>query len=472
MKLPTQLPSPKQSAQRLPLWDEKEVGMAGDSSREFTIQSLLDSGVIISHKDGNYGSNYPRVEEFGNAGVPFLTAKSLSNGYVDIAGAPRLNDERAESLRFGFVEAGDVLLSHNATIGRVAVVPEYPGRLLIGTSLTYFRLDPQHILPRFFAVCLSGKAFQDELAAVMSHSTRNQVPITAQRTLRVVIPPLPEQRAIAHILGTLDDKIELNRRMNETLEAMARALFQSWFVDFDPVRAKAERRDSGLPKPIADLFPDSFQDSELGEIPKGWKVRPFANTIEIIGGGTPKTSIAEYWNGDIPWFSVVDAPSGSDVWVVDTEKKITCEGIENSSTRLLPVGTTIISARGTVGRIALVGVPMAMNQFCYGLCGEDGTHGYFAYFTTRELVASLQQHAHGSVFDTITRDTLAGVSVALPSPTIIETFESRIGSSLERIRVALLESRTLAALRDALLPKLISGELRVKDAERVAGRHT
>ncbi len=290
------------------------------------------------------------------------------------------------------------------------------------------------------------------------------------RAMRLVIPEPDEQRAIAHILGTLDDKIELNRKMNETLEAMARALFKSWFVDFDPVRSKAEGRDTGLPKHLADLFPATFEDSELGEIPKGWEVKAFADTIEIIGGGTPKTSVAEYWDGDIPWFSVVDAPTASEVWVVDTEKKVTRAGVENSSTRVLPVGTTIISARGTVGRIALVGVSMAMNQSCYGLQGRAGAHGFFNYFSTRELVARLQQHAHGSVFDTITRDTLAGVSVATPAAALIEEFEKRVAPSLQRIRAGLLEARTLAALRDTLLPKLISGELRVKDAERFVER--
>ena len=280
------------------------------------------------------------------------------------------------------------------------------------------------------------------------------------------VPKLDEQRAIAHILGTLDDKIGINRRMNETLEAIARALFKSWFVDFDPVRAKAEGRDPRLPKPIADLFPDRLVASVLGEIPEGWEAQPFADTVEIIGGGTPKTSVAEYWNGDISWFSVVDAPTGSDVWVVDTEKKITREGVENSSTRILPVGTTIISARGTVGRIALVGLPMAMNQSCYGLRGKVGTRGSFTYFATRELVSSLQQRAHGSVFDTITRNTLAGVYVAVPPANLIKEFENRIDPILEHIRVSLLGSRTLAALRDALLPKLLSGEIRIKDAKK------
>jgi len=287
------------------------------------------------------------------------------------------------------------------------------------------------------------------------------------KALDVVLPPEPEQRAIARILGTLDDKIELNRRMNETLEAIARALFKSWFVDFYPVRARADCRDTGLPKSLADFFPNSFENSELGEIPRGWQVQPFADTVEIIGGGTPKTSVADYWNGDIPWFSVVDAPTESDVWVVDTEKKITGGGIVNSSTRVLPVGTTIISARGTVGRTALVGVPMAMNQSCYGLRGKVGTHGSFTYFAARELVASLQQRAHGSVFDTITRDTLIGVPVVTPPPELIEAFESRVAPAMGRTLAALFNSRALTILRDALLPKLISGNLRIKNTKRM-----
>ena len=155
---------------------------------------------------------------------------------------------------------------------------------------------------------------------------------------------------------------------------------------------------------------------------------------------------------------------------MDTEKKITKQGLENCSARLLPVGTTIISARGTVGRIALVGVPMAMNQSCYGLRGNFGSQGIFNYFATREIVLILQQHAHGSVFDTITRDTLGSVQVANPLLEVVEAFESQIGPMLRRIRESLNESRTLAALRDTLLPKLISGELPVKDAEKFIGK--
>ncbi len=195
----------------------------------------------------------------------------------------------------------------------------------------------------------------------------------------------------------------------------------------------------------------------------------FSNTVDIIGGGTPKTSVAEYWNGSIPWFSVVDAPDDSDVWVMTTEKQITQAGVANSSTRVLPIGTTIISARGTVGRVALVGVPMAMNQSCYGLRGKRGRTGAYTYFSTRQLVSVLRQHAHGSVFDTITRDTLRGISVAFPPEQLVETFETLVEPLFLRIRTALLQSATLRATSDLLLPKLIFGELRVPDAERIVG---
>jgi type I restriction enzyme S subunit len=281
--------------------------------------------------------------------------------------------------------------------------------------------------------------------------------------------------------------------MNETLEAMARAIFKSWFIDFDPVidnalragnpipstlsekaarrremlaRAKAEGRDSCFPKHIAALFPDHFVDSELGLIPEEWETVTFAETVDIIGGGTPKTSVIEYWDGDIPWFSVVDAPLESDIWVIDTEKKISQLGLENSSTRVLKEGTTIISARGTVGKVALVGMPTAMNQSCYGLRDKKSELGFFTYYATQALVSNLLQRTHGSVFATITRDTLKSVIVVSPPENFIRVFENNITPLLYFIRKSIFESRTLAALRDALLPKLISGEFRVDDAER------
>ncbi len=403
------------------------------------------------------------ASEYVPEGIPFLRSQNVDYLRINTDDIKFITPEFHQRLRKSSLAPGDVVIVRTGKPGTCAVIPDW---LPVSncSDLVIVRCGKE-IDARFLA-CFVNSVASHHVAAHLVGAVQQHFNVGSARTMRLLLPDIDEQRAIAHILGTLDDKIELNRRMNETLEAIVRALFKSWFVDFDPVRATAEGRDPGLPKHIADLFPDSFEDSELGEIPKGWKTQPFADTVEIIGGGTPKTSVPGYWNGSIPWFSVVDAPCDGDVWVVDTDKKITQAGADNSSTRVLPEGTTIISARGTVGRIALVGVPMAMNQSCYGLRGKIDSKGFFTYFRTRELVESLKRHAHGSVFDTITRDTLAGVTVASPGATLIRTFEGVIGPTMERMRKSLLESSRLTAMRDALLPKLISSELRVRDTER------
>ncbi len=424
---------------------------------------------------GPFGSNI-KSENYRQSGVPVI--RGINLGERD--GAPFiadnfvfLDEEKADNLVSSNCSPNDIVFVAQGTVGKVGIVPSDTPyrRFVLSQNLMKVTVDLKRADPRFVFYFYRTSAGQHEIMCRVNPTGVPCIskPLTSLRQLGIRLPSdINEQRAIARILGTLDDKIELNRRMNGMLEGIARAIFKSWFVDFDPVRAKAEGRSPGLPKPIADLFPDSFKNSELGEIPKGWEVDSFAATVEIIGGGTPKTNVPEYWDVDIPCFSGVDTPKESDIWVVETEKKITQAGVENSSTRVLPEGSTIISARGTVGKIALVGVPMAMNQSCYGLCGKVNRHGSLTYFATRGLVSSLKRHAHGSVFDTITRDTLAGVEVVVPPSTIGEAFEQVVRPTLERIRGNLFECRALVALRDTMLPKLISGELRVKDAERFA----
>ena len=313
---------------------------------------------------------------------------------------------------------------------------------------------------------------EDSLPSLLAQATGSTFPnVSSQQLSSIPFPDIPvnDQRAIAHILGALDDKIELNRKMNETLEAMARAIFKSWFVEFDPVRAKAEgRAPAGMDPETAALFPESFQDSEIGEVPRGWREGVINESIEILSGGTPKTSVTEYWDGNIPWYSVEDAPNDHDVFVIDTKRHIAAAGVESSATQILPMGTTIITARGTVGKLALTAVPMAMNQSCYGV---RGTHGYpdlFTYYSLRKVVGDLQQQTHGTVFSTITRQTFTTVKALVPPVTQAQAFDRSVEPLLNRISANLFESRTLAAIRDALLPKLLSGEIRVGAAEKFA----
>lgn len=278
------------------------------------------------------------------------------------------------------------------------------------------------------------------------------------------VPALPEQHAISHILSTFDDKIELNRKMNETLEAMVRAIFKSWFVDFEPVRAKAERRNPGLPKPLANLFPDSFLDSELGEIPRGWIAGPILKHASLLSGGTPKTDRPMYWNGNILWASAKDVSQCGQTFLITTERTITNKGLEESATQLIPPLCAVVVARGaTTGRMVLFGREMAMNQTCYALASTTSTP-FFLYCQLRQETDALVHAAHGSVFDTITTSTFANSKVVLPQKPVLEAYEKMVSPLFLRILRNSEESGTLTVLRDTLLPKLISGELRVKAA--------
>lgn len=431
---------------------EREERSEKKEWREFEFASLCDITRGASPR--------PIHEWIAEEGIPWVKISDASQSdsrFIEQTRERIRPEGRTKSVS---VFPGDLILSNSATPGIPMFISIeaciHDGWLLLRNFRDIDKLFCYYLL-------LYEKA---RIVSQGSGTVFNNLKTEILKQHRVKISPLPEQRAIAHILGTLDDKIELNRRMNETLEEMARALFKSWFVDFDPVRAKMEGRDPGLPKHLADLFPDRLVDSELGLIPEGWEAGVLDDAIELLSGGTPRTSEASYWGGDIPWYTAKDAPSLSDVFVLETERTITQVGVENSSTKILPFGTTIITARGTVGRLACLGMPMAMNQTCYGIRGARGYPDFFNYWTIRKAVDELQNRTHGTIFDTITRQTFKIVDMVLPPANVAEAFEYTVNPIMRRILNNLHESRTLAAQRDALLPKLMSGELRVREAKR------
>ena len=400
-----------------------------------------------------------------------IRSQNVYNDGFHREGLAFISNQQADDLRNVEVLLEDVLLNITGdSVARVCQVD--PGILpaRVNQHVAIIRPKPDKLDAKFLRYYLASPEVQSMLLSwADSGSTRKALTKQMIEAFEVSAPvDVSEQRAIAHILGTLDDKIELNRRMNETLEGMARALFKSWFVDFEPVRAKMEGRwrrgESlpGMPAELYDVFPDGMVDSELGKIPAGWKVGVLDDVIELFSGGTPKTAVAEYWDGDIPWYTAKDAPSPSDVFVLATEREITMAGVENSATKILPAGTTVITARGTVGKIACLGIPMSMNQTCYGIRGVSGYPDFFTYLNIRLTVDELQQRTHGTIFDTITRQTFKLVGKALPPDKTACAFESMIEPTMGRILSNLYESFALASQRDSLLPKLVSGKLQVK----------
>jgi len=370
------------------------------------------------------------------------------------------------------LEAGDLLFARQSLVlsgaGQCSIFLGNNAPTVFESHLIRCRLNPIRSNPLFYFYFFRSPDGRRVIEAIVEQGA-GASGIRGSDLVNVQVPNPPKQiqDEVAGLLGSIDDRITLLRETNTTLEAIAQALFKSWFVDFDPVHAKMQgRAPEGMDQAIAALFPDSFEESELGAVPKGWPTISFRDSINVIGGGTPKTSVPEYWGGDIPWFSVVDAPNASDMFVVDTEKHITEAGLNGSSTKLLPTGTTIISARGTVGRLALTGCPMAMNQSCYGLRGKAGDQ-YFTYFSTTRLIEQLKQRAHGSVFDTITQETFGGVSICYPTIVVIQAFEQLVEPLLMRLRENLIQANSLASLRDTLLPRLISGQLRLPDTQAI-----
>ena len=282
-------------------------------------------------------------------------------------------------------------------------------------------------------------------------SGRQRVPVDSLDHLIVPVPSLPEQRAIAHILGTLDDKIELNRRMNETLEAMARALFKSWFVDFDPVRAKMEGRDTGLPKHVADLFPDRFVASELGEIPEGWAVKPLGECFNLTMGQSPPGSSYNNLGKGSPFFQ-----GRTDFGFRYPENRKFC----TAPARKARPGDTLVSVRAPVGDIN-----MAWAQCCIGrgvaTLRHKSASSSYTYYSVQAMQKTLSLYEQtGTVFGSINKKQFESLQTIEPRLELIKGFDTFVGPLDSNIEQNTARTRTLINLRDLLLPKLISGEIR------------
>ena len=439
--------------------------------------------------------------------------KNISVDGISTDDIAKITEKDATRLSRYRVQTGDIIYSRRGDVEKCTLVKKAEDGWLCGTGCLRIRLGKEaKISPVFLHAYLSHPAIRRWIVRHAVGATMPNLNTSILNAVPVLIPSAGEMRVIVDIWTGTIDKVVLNRRINQTLEQIAQAIFKSWFVDFEPVKAKQHIRTLGgndeqteraaqaviasaanldvittatdlsaldqqliqaLGKKLshqtdaqreqlattASHFPDQFVKSELGLIPEGWEATILAKVIRIIGGGTPKKSEPRYWDGTIPWFSVKDAPGDGQVYVLDTDLKITIAGLKESSTKLLDEGTTIISARGTVGRLALVGVPMAMNQSCYGVVGADGAPPVFNYFNLRRAVDVLKQNTHGAVFDTITRATFDTVEQLLPTIELINCFEHLVSPLLKTVKVNALQAANLVEFRDALLPKLLSGEL-------------
>jgi type I restriction enzyme S subunit len=415
--------------------------MAGEW-KEVPFERLLTEPV----RNGIY-----KKKEFHGRGAKVVNMGELF-AYPRLRAVPMKRVELSESETDRFLlEAGDLLFARRSLVaegaGKCSVVLDVNEPTTFESSIIRARPDRSKADSLYLYYFFNSRVGLYHLDTI-----RRQVAVAGitggdLAKLELSIPPLPEQRAIAHILGTLDDKIELNRRMNETLEAMARALFKSWFVDFDPVRAKAEGRDPGLPKPLADLFPDSFEDSELGEIPKGWAVATLDALAHIQGGKQLPTEDCKSF-GAFPVFGA--------------------NGIMGYADRATHDGLVIAFGR--------VGAYCGSVHWTYGGAwinnnASSVVPNHWPEFVLQAmLTADFERMRTGSAQPFIPNSSLASLQVVRPADVVLAAFCAAVRSFRLKEQSLRKDSDNLAALRDALLPKLISGELRVANAEQFMGK--
>ena len=414
---------------------------------------------------GPFGSSI-KVDTFTLSGVPIISGQHLHGSRVDDKpGFNFISEEHAQRLRGANVRRGDIIFTHAGNIGHVASIPENSqyDRYVVSQRQFYMRPKLSEAIPEFIVAYFKTPEGQHELLANASQVGVPSIarPVTYLRSIEVPIPPIQEQREIACILGALDDKIELNRRMNETLEAMARALFKSWFVDFDPVRAKMEGRDTGLPKPIADLFPDQMIESELGLVPDGWEVFPLSKVIEINPTrALRKGEVAPYLDmanmptkGHVP-HAVVHRQFGSGMRFINGDTLVAriTPCLENGKTAYVDFLQHGETGWGSTEYIVMRPMPPLPNEFAYYLARS----ARFREFAIQNMTGtSGRQRAPAAA--------LSKFPLTAPPTSVAECFGRFVRPLMIRASESEQESRALAALRDALLPKLISGELHVED---------
>lgn len=438
-----------------------------------TIGDLCDSG-HIELQTGPFGSQL-HAHDYVEGGIPVVPTEALRDRRIDHAVLPTISLAKAKGLERHRLATGDILFARRGVqaTGRIGLVRQEEAGFICGTGAIRLRVrsDSGPVAANFLSHVLATPAARAWLRFHAIGATMPNLNEGIIRSFSLRLPPPSEQAAIAHTLGTLDDKVALNSRMSQTLEAIARALFKSWFVDFDPVRAKAESRDPGLPGHVADLFPDSFEESELGQIPRGWMVTRVgreAYVIDCLHTKKPERHAEGY-----PLLQLSNIRDDGTIDLAEAFLISPSDYRQWISRMEASPGDCVIT---NVGRVGAVGQIPADTRAALGrnMTGVRCTDRFpFPTFLIECLLSvAMRQEIEskvdsGTILDALNVRSIPALRFIRPSDeTLLHHFERLVRPMRRRMELQLAESRVLASLRDTLLPALISGEIRIADAER------
>ena len=331
------------------------------------------------------------------------------------------------------------------------------------------RPKPGKVSPRFLYHFLTSRKITDWLQHLAESRSGTFPQITFDQVAELDLPRLmlEEQRTIEELFDALDDKIEQNRRTARSLERLAHAVFRAWFVDFEPVKAKAAGATffPSMPQAVFDALSTRFVDSDIGPVPEGWEVQPIDDVITVKGGGTPSTKNPDYWDGgEHCWATPRDMSRLAHPVLLDTERRITDAGVKHISSGLLPVGTVLMSSRAPVGYLAIAGVPTAINQGFIAMICDGPLPPIFVLNWVSSSMEAIKARASGTTFPEISKKNFRTLSAVKPTGDVIVAYQRAAEPLFDLLTARVKENVCLAKIRDYILPRLLSGQVRVEVA--------
>lgn len=404
-------------------------------------------------------------------GKSMASVKDLTRFGVDLSNTRKISkDDFDDLVKQGCKpQIGDVLIAKdgNSALDTVCTIDSDIDTVLL-SSVAILRPDPEKLDSSFLKYYFCSPLIIDYLKTnFISGAAIPRVVLRDFRKAEIKLPPLNVQRKISQCLSSIDNKIFSNTQTNQTLEKMAQAIFKSWFVDFDPVKAKMRgEQPEGMDEATASLFPEKLV-SDTG-LPEGWKLSEIGDEVSVVGGGTPSKKNDDFWvDGHIHWTSPKDLSGVQDKVLLETASKLTEAGLKKVSSGLLPVDTVLLSSRAPVGYLALAKVPLAVNQGYIAMRCEKVLPPEFVLQWCVHRMDEIKQRASGSTFAEISKKNFKPISVVVPSKDVLNAYQKLVKPLYDAITSNVRQSEQLSNLRDTLLPKLLSGELTLTDPVEV-----
>jgi len=450
----------------------------------YRIEDIADKITI-----GPFGSRM-KSDAYVESGVPVIRGTNLTGSKKFSGDWVFISEQLAKQLENCCVSNGDLVFPHRGSIGEVGLVDNQFHQYMMSSSLMKLRCNPNIADSEFIYYFFKSHQGRYELLKNASQVGTPGIgqPLTSLKNIEIKLPSLGEQRKIAKILSDLDDKIHINNQINQTLESIAQALFKSWFVDFDPVRAKIAAKQEGKDAELAAmcaisgkseielqqmaeddfaalrataaLFPDGLVESELGEVPKGWVVSTVGDQIQTVGGGTPSTKNVDFWDDGIHyWTTPKDLSNLTDKILLNTERKITDAGLKKISSGLLPKDTVLMSSRAPVGYLALSKIEVAINQGYIAILPNMKYSAEYLIQWCEANMAEIKGRASGTTFQEISKKNFREISFVCPDDKVVVSYTKTVKTLYDEITSKAKENQSLINLRDTLLPKLMSGEI-------------